>query len=233
MASSLWFPMSTGRSPFSLSTPDNNGGGSKWSSKRCSFIPAAMADGRDSLDHLQKAPPKVQSPHPKKRTLSQPNPNIGIWDTFPSARTVRQMMDTMDQLMEEPFAYSPISRPSLEQPRYRGGRTPWDIQETDEEFRMRFDMPGMTKRDVKVCVEEGMLVVKAEKLEEREDNTGGDNGKGGEWWSAKSYGRYSSRIALPENVEIEKIKAEVRDGVLYISIPKAKVQSKVLDVDVQ
>ena len=67
-----------------------------------------------------------------------------------------------------------------------------------------------------------MLVVKVEKQAEEEDE-----------WSPKSYGRYSSRIALPENIEMEKIKAEVKDGVLYITIPKAKTSSKVLDIDVQ
>ena len=97
-------------------------------------------------------------------------------------------------------------------------------------------MPGMTKDDVKVWVEEKMLVVKAEKVKK----TSSENGKvGGEEeeeegdWSAKSYGRYSSRIALPENVQFEQIKAEVKDGVLYITIPKAVVTSKIVDINVQ
>ncbi|KAK6252397.1 hypothetical protein QUC31_014117 [Theobroma cacao] len=87
---------------------------------------------------------------------------------------------------------------------------------------MRFDMPGMNKDDVKVWVEEKMLVVKAEKKGEEEGE-----------WSAKSYGRYNSGIALPENVVFEKIKAEVKDGVLYITIPKASSNGRILDIDVQ
>ncbi|KAL0372321.1 UNVERIFIED_CONTAM: Small heat shock protein, chloroplastic [Sesamum calycinum] len=55
----------------------------------------------------------------------------------------------------------------------------------------------------------------------------------GEDWSPKSYGRYSSRIALPENVQFEKIKAEVKDGVLYITIPKASNSAKIFDINVE
>lgn len=144
----------------------------------------------------------------------------GIWDRFPTARTVQQMMDTMERIMEDPSTYPAVREEGGGG--YRRGRTPWEIKEGENEYKMRFDMPGMTKKDVRVCVEEKMLVVKAEKQAEEEEE-----------WSPKSYGRYSSRIALPENIEMEKIKAEVKDGVLYLSIPKAKTSSKVLDIDVQ
>lgn len=91
---------------------------------------------------------------------------------------------------------------------------------------MRFDMPGMTKQDVKVWVEEKMLVVKAEKVVDK--NSGKE-----EEWSPKSYGKYNTRIALPENVDFEKIKAEVKDGVLYITTPKAASNPKIFDINVQ
>lgn len=97
-------------------------------------------------------------------------------------------------------------------------------------------MPGMTRDDVKVWVEDKMLVVKAEKKLNKKNANGGI-GRGGEdeedEWSAKSYGKYSSRIALPENVVFEKITAEVKDGVLYINIPKGDNNGKVLDINVQ
>lgn len=129
--------------------------------------------------------------------------------------------------MEDPLAYpSPAEETGST---YRRGRTPWEIKEGENEYKMRFDMPGMTKKDVKVSVEEKLLVVKAEKLAE---STEGEVEEEEEEWSAKSYGRYSSRIALPENIQVEEIKAEVKDGVLYITIPKAKRGSNVLDISV-
>ncbi|KAF8395583.1 hypothetical protein HHK36_019533 [Tetracentron sinense] len=98
----------------------------------------------------------------------------------------------------------------------------------EEEYKLWFDIPGMTKNDVKVWIEEKMLVVKAKKLPKK-DKDGQENLHEEE----QTTGRYSSIIALLENVEFEKIKAEVQDGVLYITIPKASNSSKIFDIDVQ
>ncbi|CAL9100021.1 unnamed protein product [Musa textilis] len=156
---------------------------------------------------------------------------LGMWDRFPTARTVQQMMETMERIMDDPRGYSVTSSPSLGGEEYGGsyrrGRTPWEIKEGEGVYKMRFDMPGMTKEDVKVWVEERMLVIKAEKLP-KEIKEGEE-----EEWSAKSYGRYNSRIALPDNIDLDKIKAEVKDGVLYVTIPKASPSSKVFDINVR
>lgn len=150
------------------------------------------------------------------------------------------MMETMERMMEEPFAYTggwPSQLPT-EAGGFGRGRTPWEIKEGEHDYKMRFDMPGMTKEDVKVWVEEKMLVIKAEKVRKKKSGEGEDQDSSvgeeeeGEW-SAKSYGRYSSRIALPEKVQFEKITAEVKDGVLYITIPKDDSTGKVLDINVQ
>ncbi|RVX11520.1 Heat shock protein 21, chloroplastic [Vitis vinifera] len=162
---------------------------------------------------------------PKRREPPKLHPLVV--DRFPTARTVQQMMETMERMMEDPLAYSG-GWPS-ESGGYSRGRTPWEIKEDEGEYKIRFDMPGMTKDDVKLWVEEKMLVIKAEKMSGTEGNGEEDEGA----WSAKSYGRYNSRVALPENVQFEKIKAEVKDGVLYITIPKASDNPKILDINVE
>ncbi|KAL8532821.1 hypothetical protein ACS0TY_009146 [Phlomoides rotata] len=192
-------------------------------------VKSMAADGRDNLDYLQrqqKQPQQHQNQQPRKRTA--PVAPIGLWDRFPTARTVQQMMETMERMMEDPLTYSavwPSPLPQSDGVGYSRGRTPWEIKEAETEYKMRFDMPGMTKQDVKIWVEEKMLVVKAEKLPKKDENIND--------WSVKSYGKYSSRIALPENVEFDKIKAEVKDGVLYITIPKASSRAKVFDINVE
>lgn len=139
----------------------------------------------------------------------------GIWDWYPTARTVPQMVDTMENLTltEDPLTYTKR-------------RTPWAIKEREQDYKIRFDMPGMTKNYVRVWVEENMLVVKAEKVQPKEHREE-------EIWPTKSFGSYYSSIALPENIEFEKIKAEVKDGVLYITIPKATITSKIIDINVE
>lgn len=190
---------------------------------------------RDNLDHLQRASKQQQATQIPKKRIVQSAP-LGSWDRFPSARTIQQMMDTMDSLINDPFAYT-TERSNLStlptenepiQSSYRRGRTPWEIKEKENEYKLRFDMPGMTKSDVKVYVEEKMMVIKAEKMVKEEGKEEEE-----EEWSARSYGKYNTRIALPENVEVEKIRAEVKDGVLYITIPKVPASAKVLDIAVQ
>ncbi|CAL9179445.1 unnamed protein product [Musa hybrid cultivar] len=197
-------------------------------------VKAMVADGRDSLDHLQRAGKVRQQQEPQRHAPRRgvaPSAPLGLWDRFPTARTVQQMMETMERIMDDPLGYSVTSSPSVGGEEfgggYRRGRTPWEIKEGEGVYKMRFDMPGMTKNDVKVWVEERMLVIKAEKLP-KEIKEGEE-----EEWSAKSYGRYNSRIALPDTIDLEKIKAEVKDGVLYVTIPKASPSSKVVDISVQ
>ncbi|MCD7456937.1 hypothetical protein HAX54_033642 [Datura stramonium] len=190
-------------------------------------VKVMAVDERQNLDHLQRQNKHQSPPQPRKRS-PQMAP-VGLWDRFPTARTVQQMIETMDRIVEDPLAFNGgwVAGPSTEDVGYRRGRTPWEIKESEGEYKMRFDMPGMTKEDVKVWLEEKMLVVKAEKVAK--------NGKGEkeDEWSAKSYGKYNTRIALPENVQFEKIKAEVKDGVLYITIPKATSNPKIFDINVE
>ncbi|CAH9108469.1 unnamed protein product [Cuscuta europaea] len=201
-----------------------------------SRIASMAVDGRDGIDQVQQRSMKTQPP---RRSVQAVAP-IGLWDRFPTAKTVQQMMDTMDRLIEDPMAFNGRWSSSSPVPHENGGygrgRTPWEIKEGQSEYKLRFDMPGMTRKDVKVWVEEKMLVFKAEKAPKKKNGEGvgkegveEDNGE----WSASSNGRYGSRIALPENVEFEKIKAEVKDGVLYINIPKAIASSKVFDISVE
>ncbi|CAN1153741.1 Small heat shock protein, chloroplastic [Linum perenne] len=129
------------------------------------------------------------------------------------------MIDTMNRFMDDPFVLQGDIGG------YMGrGRMPWAIQEGESDYKLRFDIPGMGKSDVKVWVEDNMLVLKGEKAV---------NTAGNEEWLRKSYGKYSYRIALPDNIEFEKIKAEVKDGVLYVTIPKAHTTRKVLDIDIE
>ncbi|KAJ9176254.1 hypothetical protein P3X46_011589 [Hevea brasiliensis] len=210
-----------------------NGAGFNSLHKNNNSTKVMAADNRDNLDHLQRASKHHQQTQPKKRVV--PVAPVGLWDRFPTARTVQQMMETMERMMEDPFTYSSgwPSPPSNNGSGYGRGRTPWEIKEGESEYKMRFDMPGMTKEDVKVFVEENMLVVKAEKVPKKKVNGGETGEEEEEEWSAKSYGRYSSRIALPENIEFKNIKAEVKDGVLYINIPKASPTGRILDIDVK
>jgi HSP20 family protein len=176
----------------------------------------------------------------------------GLWDSFPEARTLDQMVRTMERIMDGDDADTngrfgvvvPAAAPTAV-PRVdsgRRGRTPWEVRERAGEYLVRFDMPGMARDDVRVSVQDRTLVVVAEKqqrpaaaggVEKQEAAAGGGYEEGDEEeeaWPAASFGRYRTRVELPENVDVERISAEVRDGVLYLTIPKLSAGGKVVNI---
>ncbi|KAF5731312.1 small heat shock protein chloroplastic [Tripterygium wilfordii] len=148
------------------------------------------------------------------------NSPFGLLDPMSPMRTMRQMLHTIDRLFDDTLTFSGRSRASP------GGevRAPWDIKDEEQEIKMRFDMPGLSKEDVKVSVEDDVLVIKGAHKKE--------GGRNEDSWSS-SYSSYETRLRLPDNCEKDKVKAELKNGVLYISVPKTKVERKVIDVQIQ
>lgn len=118
---------------------------------------------------------------------------------FPTRSSLSQILNVMDQLGE-----SPVSGMA---------RRNWDARETADGLHLRVDMPGLGKEDVKVSVEQSTLTIKGESKKESEDDDGGR--------------RYTSRIDLPEKLyKTNEIKAEMKDGVLKVFIPKIKEEER-------
>jgi HSP20 family protein len=71
--------------------------------------------------------------------------------------------------------------------------------------------------------------------EKQEAAAGGgyQEGEEEEAWPAASFGQYRTRVELLENVDMERICAEVRDGLLYLTIPKLTAGGKVVNIQVQ
>ena len=95
-----------------------------------------------------------------------------------------------------------------------------DISETDQEYLIRASLPAVKKEDVNVTVEDGMLTVSGQRRqqEERKDE---------KFHRVESfYGSFSRSFALPEGTDPSAIRAESKDGVLTIHVPKIKAEAK-------
>ena len=95
-----------------------------------------------------------------------------------------------------------------------------DISETDQEYLIRAALPAVRKEDVNVTVEDGMLTVSGERRQQQER-------KDEKFHKVESfYGSFSRSFSLPEGTDPAAIKAESKDGVLTIHVPKTKTEAR-------
>jgi len=96
-----------------------------------------------------------------------------------------------------------------------GMKTPVvNVAETDKEFEITAELPGINDKDVDVTLADGVLTVKGEKREEKED-------KDKNYYLAeRSYGSFQRSFRLPDNADQNKISAAVAKGVLTVTIAK-------------
>jgi len=102
-----------------------------------------------------------------------------------------------------------------------------DITETEGEYLIKAELPEVRKEDVKVTVENGVLTLQGERRQEKEE-------KGKRFHRVeRSYGSFVRSFTLPESVDESSVKAEYKDGVLNLHLPKSeKVKPKAIDVKV-
>ena len=89
-----------------------------------------------------------------------------------------------------------------------------DIYEDGEGITLRAEVPGMSANDIDVRIENGAITLKGERKLEREDKK--DNYHRIE----RSYGAFSRTFTLPTTVDTEKVRADSKNGVLQVFLPK-------------
>ncbi|MCD6494354.1 MAG: Hsp20/alpha crystallin family protein [Archaeoglobaceae archaeon] len=131
---------------------------------------------------------------------------------------MKRMQERMNRLFEE-FD------------RFRLGTMPTemfavDVIDEGDSIRVVADLPGFNKDEIEIYIEDGSLVIKAEKKEEREEK------EKNYIMRERKYGEVYRKIMLPTEVDIEKAKANYNNGVLEIILPKTeKVARKTIKID--
>ncbi len=133
---------------------------------------------------------------------------LAVWTPFAELDRIRR---EFDKLLEDVFPA--VEREQILAP-------PVDVYETDSEVVVKAELPGVKKEDIDVTIKENAVHLKAERKEEKEEKT--ENVHRIE----RFYGTIERIIPLPTEVKPEEAKAEYKDGVLEIRIPKTKVSKE-------
>lgn len=90
-----------------------------------------------------------------------------------------------------------------------------NVEEQEDSILLTAELPGMTEEDIEVNIENNVLTIAGEKSSEREESEGRFH------LVERSFGSFRRSFALPRAVDSENVSAEVANGVVTISIPKA------------
>ena len=143
------------------------------------------------------------------------------WEPFGSVETL------FNRMIPSTFANWP--RMALEG---NGGKVEWtpsaDISETEKEYVIRAELPAVKKEDVQVTFDDGMITIKGERKQQKEE-------KNEKFHRVESfYGSFERRFSLPDNVNADTICCESKDGVLTVHIPKLETpKTKAKQITVQ
>lgn len=102
-----------------------------------------------------------------------------------------------------------------------------DVTEAGDQYLIHAEIPGMSKKDIKITLEGDVLTIAGEKKLDREkkDRT--------YHLVERAYGQFSRSFTLPHKVDGENIKASFKDGVLEITVPKApEAKSREIEIKV-
>lgn len=145
---------------------------------------------------------------------------------LPEGRSLWSAFDDFDNLFDDFWRPARIGR-------IAGGNNgafapALDVSESDNEYRVRADLPGVKKDDLDISIQDGVLTINAETRYEDEKKE-----KGRVIRQERRYGKFVRSMRLGDTVDVGEVKAELKDGVLELVLPKAEqVRPKRIDVKV-
>ncbi len=133
--------------------------------------------------------------------------NLIRWGPLREMMTLRQ---AMDRLFEDSFV-RPVGLSSVS-----AADVAIDLKETDTDVVIKAELPGVEPDEVDVSIMEGVLVIKGEHKEEKEE-------KEASYYSRElRYGLFSRSINLPAAINAEKAEAVFENGILTLTLPKTE-----------
>lgn len=160
-----------------------------------------------------------------QRAASAPTRYTPLGSTL--AREVAEMRDRVRRLLQEPFARGLPDVMDADFAHAVGWIPSVEVSEDDAEFTVVAEVPGMRAKDVQVDFEDGMLTLRGERKEQRDEKD-----RRFHLWE-RGYGTFLRTFTFPVAIDEEKVRAEHKDGLLEVHLPKlpgSKSQGRRIDV---
>jgi len=146
-------------------------------------------------------------------------PDLSAWSGFGGLSDLR---NEIDRLFEVPL--SELARTSH---MLSGWNPPIDLYEDKDSVTVRVELPGMKKEDIDLSLHDNTLSISGERKHEEKYE------EAEVYRAERFFGRFQRTITLPTTVAADKTKAQYKDGVLTITLPKTEeAKPKHIDVNV-
>jgi HSP20 family protein len=134
------------------------------------------------------------------------------WRPF---ENLRREIDRLFEDFDTGFWRAPLQRA------FAGAGMPAvDIAETEKSYEITAELPGLDEKNVEVNYADGVLTIKGEKSDQKEEK------KRDYYLSERSYGSFQRSFAVPDGVDADKIDAAFKNGVLTVTLPKSAEAQK-------
>jgi HSP20 family protein len=164
---------------------------------------------KDGGQQAQGAPQGQQPSQPERGELLRRDPFLLARDPFQAF--MRDPFQLMRELMADPyrmFQMSPFSGRDM------GWNPGFEVRETDDAFLFKADMPGIRSEDLEISLTGNQLSISGKREHEQEQ------GEGRFHTYERSYGSFERSFSLPESADMDKIRSDLKDGVLTLVVPK-------------
>jgi HSP20 family protein len=147
-------------------------------------------------------------------------PDVASWPVFDRLTNLR---DELERLFGSPLEQFAHGSQLL-----NGGWGPaLDVYEDKDNLTVKAELPGMKREEIEVSLHDGALTISGERKSEKKAE------KGEVYRSERFFGRFQRTVALPSPVAADKVKANYKDGILTVTLPKTEeAKPKQIDVNV-
>lgn len=137
--------------------------------------------------------------------------------TWPTLGRLSDLRNEIDRFFE-----SPLARTS----EFLGWTPAFDVYEEKDNYIVKAELPGMKKEDINVSIQDGELLISGERKSETKED-------GAEVYRAERYfGKFQRAVSLPATVSAQEVKAEYKDGILTVTLPKSE-EAKPKHIEIQ